>query len=196
MAGGTIAATRVERIAAQLQVSLIGNVMQLDTSGFWSGSLRVNVADTELLRGLTRNQEVLVTGVLDGDTLHAHSVRAEPAVRFPPTVRRLLIEGLLAESAADKRLRLRGLNMASGAGVELRRDQRVIVDVRIANDGTLFADSVQPVRDVAAPLNPAMFMTPDNSSLIDDSLLRRGLPDFPGDFQRRGMGVPASGGRR
>lgn len=197
-ASGAIMATRIERIPLQAQVSLIGDVMQLDTGGFWINGARIHVANANTLRGLSRGRQVLVAGVHESGAIQASSVRIDPALSFRPAVHRLLLEGLLAaDHAAGGGLRLGAVTIAldattrymGGATGALKRNQRVIVRARVADDGAVIAESVMLMREPTATPAAGAAMPGGAGREIADPAQRRAPADQPAGFERPGAGA-------
>ncbi|MBI4191107.1 MAG: hypothetical protein HY525_11290 [Betaproteobacteria bacterium] len=200
-ASGAILATRIERVPVQAQVSLIGDVTQLDAGGFWINGVRIHVLDANIMRGLTRGRQVLVTGVHESGAIRASSVRTDPALSFRPAVRRLLLEGLVADHASGDGFRLGAVMIAldattrytGGAAGSLKREQRVIVYARVANDGAVIAESVLFMREPTATPTAGAALPANAGREIADPARRRAPVSLPDGFERPGAGARPPG---
>lgn len=194
-ASGALMATRIERVPVQAQVSLIGDVTQLDTGGFWINGVRIDVLDANILRSLTAGRQVLVTGVRESGAIRASSVRTDPALSFRPGVRRLLLEGLVADRVPGG-FRLGAIMIkldvtsryAGGTADSFRRDQRVIVHARVANDGGVIAESVLFMREPTATPTAGAALPAESRREFTDPAPRRVPLEMPGGFERPDAG--------
>lgn len=149
LAGGVIAATRVERVPPQPRAQLNGVVGRMDGDTVSVGDALVRFDRQAMPAGLAWGMEITVTGQWDGRDFLAQQAILEPTRKGLGSVTQVVFEGYV-HALGDRQLSLGlgDLTLSPGAQVvgafagKLAIDQRVQVTGRLGVDQRVTVDRV------------------------------------------------------
>ncbi|UJP06433.1 MAG: DUF5666 domain-containing protein [Nitrosomonas sp.] len=159
LAGGAIAASRIEVTAPLAQARISGYVSQSDEYGFVIGETQVRYDSSANTEGISSGTEVQVAGYWDGTILHARHLWIEPTSRSLGSVEHVVIEGYV-HNRDNRELNLNnrvialdpGMQISGTAINDLKVDQRVQISGRVGTDHRIVPDRAEVVNAAAVPV--------------------------------------------
>ncbi len=149
LAGGTIAATRLERVAPQSWVQLNGIIGRMDGNTLVVSGTHVQLASPSAATGMAVGSEVTISGAWDGVVLRAQRSVVEPTRSGLGTVGRVVLAGYV-HALGERRISLglgdlelsAGVQVVGAQGGQLAVDQHVQVTGRLGADQRVTIDRV------------------------------------------------------
>lgn len=156
LVGGTIVASRLDRIAPQKQVQLNGVVTRVDTGSFYVGDAQVKFDFMHASAPPAVGSEITVTGSWDGRVLLAQQAIAEPTRKGLGAVSQVVLAGYV-QSIGQGRLSLGlgDLRMNPDAQVVGASGGKLALDQHVQVTGHLDADQRVTVDRVVVGEGPA-----------------------------------------
>ncbi len=147
---GVVMAARVERTAAQSEVSVSGPVSRTGKREFNVAGLRIAPEGGKMPEGLATGREVHVRGQLRDGTLKAEKIEVAPAIPFGGREQRLELQGYVRTTRESGKLRVGETQMEISpqalAGGKPAPDQLVRISARLTPDKRVVVEHIEPVR--------------------------------------------------
>ena len=148
---GVIVAARVERVAAQAEVSVTGPISRHGANDFSVAGLRIAAAAGKMPEGVAAGREVEVHGQLQNGVLKAERIEVAPALPFGGREQRLELQGYLHGSQTPDKFSMGQTQMEISpqalAGGKLAPDQLVHVSARVTSDRRIVVEHIEAARD-------------------------------------------------